>query len=303
LLSAGDHVIVSDIAYAGVSELARDTLPRFGIEVSLVDLSDLAAVRDAMRPRTRLLHCESPVNPIGRLCDLAELARIAHAGGALLSCDNTFASPIGQSPAALGADLVMHSATKYICGHGDALGGAVAGPRALIARLRQDAGIHHGGVMSPFNAWLIARGAATLPLRMAAHQKGAQAVAEWLETRPSVTRVIYPGLPSHPQYDLARRQMHNTSAMIAFQVGPAAKGEALAQAMIDRFEFIHYAVSLGHQRSLIFWLGSDQVLEGSFKGTPASAEGYRAFAGEGIFRLSVGLEDAADIIADLARVL
>jgi cystathionine beta-lyase/cystathionine gamma-synthase len=196
----------------------------------------------------------------------------------------------------------MHSATKYICGHGDALGGAVAGPATLIARLRLEAGIHHGGILSPFNAWLIARGAATLPLRMAAHAKGAQAVAEWLETRQSVTRVIYPGLSSHPQRDLARRQMTNASAMIAFQVGGAANGERLAQALIDRSSFIHYAVSLGHQRTLIYWLGTEGMLAGAFKGGAASMEAYKDWAGDGIFRLSVGLEDAGDIIADLARV-
>lgn len=303
LLSAGDHVIVSDIAYAGVSELARDTLPRFGIEASLVDMSDLSALAAAMRPNTRLVHCESPVNPIGRLCDLAAVARIAHEGGALMSCDNTFASPVGQSPASLGADLVMHSATKYICGHGDALGGAVAGPADLIARLRREAGIHLGASMSPFNAWLIARGAATLPLRMAAHARGAQAVAEWLETRPGVTRVVYPGLTSHPQHDLAQRQMRNASAMIAFQVGSAAQGVQLAQAMIDRCEIIHYAVSLGHQRTLIYWLDTRSMLEGAFRGSAQSAAAYRDWAGDGIFRLSVGLEDAEDLIADLARVL
>jgi methionine-gamma-lyase len=303
VLSAGDHVIVSDISYAGVAELARNTLPRFGISVSLVDLSDPAALSAAMRPNTRLVHCESPVNPIGRLTDLAAVAAIAHAGGALVSCDNTFASPVGQQPAALGVDLIMHSATKYICGHGDALGGAVAGPAELIARLRIEAGIHHGGVMSPFNAWLIARGAATLPLRMAAHARGATEVANWLETRDKVTRVIYPGLPSHPQYALAQRQMANPSAMIAFQVGPAAQGEALAQALIDRCQIVHYAVSLGHQRTLIYWLGTDGMLGGAFQGTAASAQGYRDWAGDGIFRLSVGLEDAADIIADLGRVL
>ncbi len=303
VLSAGDHVVVSDISYAGVAELARNTLPRFGIEVSLADLSDPANLAAVLRPNTRLVHCESPVNPICRLTDLSAISAMAHQAGALVSCDNTFASPVGQSPAALGVDLVMHSATKYLCGHGDAVGGAVAGPRDLIERLRIEAGIHHGGVLSPFNAWLIARGAATLPIRMAAHAKGAQAVAEWLETRQSVTRVIYPGLPSHPQYDLARRQMTSASAMMAFQVGDAATGERLAQAMIDRFDFIHYAVSLGHHRTLIYWLGTDGMLAGAFKGSAASAAAYRDWAGEGIFRLSVGLEDADDIIADLARVL
>ena len=302
-LSAGDHVIVSDVSYAGVAELARDTLPRLGIEVSLVNLPEPGAIEAAMRPNTRLIHSESPVNPILRLTDLAEVSRIAHAGGALHSTDATFASPMGMDMSSLDVDLVMHSITKYIGGHGDAVGGAVAGRADLIRRMRLEAGIHHGGILSPFNAWLIARGAATLPLRMKAHAAGAQAVAEWLETRPGVTRVLYPGLPSHPQHDLARRQMKTASGMIAFQVGSAARGQAIAQDMIDRLKLIHYAVSLGHHRSLIFWMETEGLMKSSFRLTGAAADSYRAFAGDGVFRLSVGLEDAEDLIADLAQVI
>jgi methionine-gamma-lyase len=302
-LSAGDHVVMSDVSYAGVAELARDTLPRLGVKVSLVDMSDLAAVSEAIRPNTRLVHTESPVNPIGRLTDLAAVARIAHQAGALVSCDATFASPLGQANVDLGIDLIMHSVTKYIGGHGDAVGGAIAGRKDLITNIRNEAAIHHGSVMSPFNAWLIARGMATLPLRMQAHQAGAQAVAEWLETRKEVTRVIYPGLPSHPQFELAGRQMKNTSGMISFQVGNAAKGEELAQKMIDRLRLIHYAVSLGHHRSLIFWMETDALMGTSFKLDGHQLESYRSYAGDGVFRLSVGLEDAEDLITDLAQVL
>ena len=248
-LSAGDHVIVSDVSYAGVAELARDTLPRLGIEVSTVNMSDLNAVADALRPNTKLVHTESPVNPIIRLTDLAAVAKLAHEQGALVSCDATFSSPLGMDTEALGIDLVMHSITKYIGGHGDAVGGAVAGSREPIAKMRLEAAIHHGGILSPFNAWLISRGMATLPLRMKAHQAGAQAVAEYLEGHPGVSRVIYPGLPSHPQYDLAQAQLKNTSAMISFQVGDAARGQAVAQKMIDDLQVIHYAVSLGHHRA------------------------------------------------------
>lgn len=302
-LSAGDHAIISDVSYAGVAELARDTLPRMGIEVSAVDMSDTANIVQALRPNTKLIHSESPANPIIRLTDLAEVSRIAHAAGALHSTDATFASPLGMDTNALGVDLVMHSITKYIGGHGDAVGGAVAGPNELIRQMRLEASIHHGGILSPFNAWLIARGASTLPLRMKAHQSGAQAVAEWLETHKKVNRVIYPGLPSHPQYDLAQRQMSNTSGMISFQVGDAASGNAIAQDMIDRMEVIHYAVSLGHHRSLIFWMETEGLMNTSFRLSGAAAESYRAFAGDGIFRLSVGLEDADDLIADLDRAL
>ena len=302
-LSAGDHAIVSDVSYAGVAELARDTLPRLGIEVSTVDMSDLEAVAAAMRPNTRLVHTETPVNPIGRLTDLAAVSKLAHKAGALVSCDATFASPLGQAHVELGVDLIMHSVTKYIGGHGDAVGGAVAGSKELIAQMRTEAAIHHGGIMSPFNAWLIARGMSTLPLRMKAHESGAMAVAEWLQAQKPVTRVIYPGLQSHPQFDLAQRQMTNMSGMITFQVGDTKAGEAVAQKLIDQLEIIHYAVSLGHHRSLVFWMGTDALMETSFRLEGRQLESYRAFAGDGVFRLSVGLEDPEDLIADLARVL
>lgn len=303
LLSSGDHLVISDVSYAGVAELARDTLPRYGVDVTPVDMSDLRAVAEAIRPNTKLVHVESPSNPIMRLSDVAAIAELAHDAGALVSSDATFSSPLGLDAAALGIDLVMHSTTKYVGGHGDAVGGAVCGSADLIQQLRLEAGIHQGGILSPFNAWLIARGAATLPLRMKAHQAGALTVAEWLETRPNVTRVIYPGLPSHPQHELAKRQMKNFSGMLSFQVGDVSKGETLAQAMIEKLKIVHYAVSLGHHRSLIFWMETDGLMETSFRLSGPAQESYRSFAGDGIFRLSVGLEDAEDIIADLAQVL
>ncbi|MEX0285853.1 MAG: PLP-dependent aspartate aminotransferase family protein [Paracoccaceae bacterium] len=302
-LSAGDHVLVSDVSYAGVAELARDTLPRLGIEASFVNMSDLEAVAAAIRPNTKLVHTETPVNPICRLTDLAAVSRLAHQVGALVSCDATFISPLGMDTTALGIDLVMHSITKYIGGHGDAVGGAVAGRADLIRQMRIEAGIHHGGGLSPFNAWLIARGAATLPLRMRAHQSGAMEVATWLEAHPNVTRVIYPGLASHPQYDLAQAQMNNTAGMLSFQVGDVATGERIAHQMIEKLEIIHYAVSLGHHRSLIFWMETEGLMTTSFRLSGAAAKDYRAYGGDGIFRLSVGLEDTVDLIADLDRVL
>lgn len=302
-LSAGDHAVVSDVSYAGVAELARDTLARLGIEVTLVNMSDLEAVAAAIRTNTKLVHCESPVNPIGRLTDLTAVANLAHDAGALVSCDATFASPLGQNCKELGVDLIMHSATKYIGGHGDAVGGAVAGSAAIVQQMRLESAIHHGAVMSPFNAWLIARGAATLPLRMKAHENSALQIAAWLESRKSVSKVIYPGLESHPQFDLAKSQMTNMSGMISFQVGNAQTGRDTAQRLIDRLEIIHYAVSLGHHRSLIFWMETDPLMESSFKLSGDALESYRSFAGDGVFRLSVGLEDADDLIADLAQVL
>lgn len=302
-LSAGDHLVISDVSYAGVAELARDTLPRFGIEVTPVDMSDLAAVAGAIRPNTRLIHSETPVNPLVRLTDLAAVSALAKSSGALHSCDATFASPIATRPLEHGVDLVIHALTKYIGGHGDALGGSVSGRADLIARLNVEAAIHHGGILSPFNAWLIARGASTLPLRMRVHGENGLAVAQFLENHPSVTRVIYPGLRSHPQHELARRQMKNFSGMIAFQVGGKVQGEVIAEAMMQLFEVIHYAVSLGHHRSLCFWMETDGLMQSSFRLTPKQEASYRDYAGDGIFRLSVGLEDAADLIRDLDRVL
>ncbi|HSO47386.1 MAG TPA: PLP-dependent aspartate aminotransferase family protein [Rhizobiaceae bacterium] len=302
-LSAGDHLVISDVSYAGVAELARDTLPRFGIAVTLVDMSDLGALANAIRPNTKLIHTETPVNPLVRLTDLAAVSAIAKSAGALHSCDSTFASPVGTRGAEHGVDLVIHSLTKYVGGHGDALGGSVSGTVELISRLHVEAAVHHGGIISPFNAWLIARGAGTLPIRMRQHAENAGAVATFLENHPRVKRVIYPGLASHPQHELARRQMKNFSGMIAFQVGDVADGEAVAERMMSDFEVIHYAVSLGHHRSLCFWMATDELMHTSFRLEGAQLESFRAYAGDGIFRLSVGLEDAEDLIRDLDRVL
>lgn len=302
-LSAGDHLVVSEVCYAGVTELVRETLPRFGIAVSRVDTADPAAVRAAVRAETRLIHVETPANPLLRLTDLAAVAAIAKAAGVRLSCDATFGSPVATRAADYGVDYTIQSLTKYVCGHGDALGGSVAGRAALIEGLRREATVHQGGALSPFNAWLIARGAATLPLRMAAHEAGAAEVARWLEAHPRVERVFWPGLASHPQHGLARAQMRNFSGMIAFRAGRAAEGRALAQRMAEELRTVHYAVSLGHHRSLIFWIGTDDVMESTFRLEGAALARWREAAGDGVFRLSVGLEDPGDIIADLARVL
>jgi len=301
LLGRGDHVVMSDTNYAGVAELGRDTLPRMGIGVSFVDASDPYNVETAIRPETRLIWLETPANPICRLTDLAAVARVA-AGypGVRIAVDSTFATPVATRPLELGAHYVMHSLTKYIGGHGDAVGGAVLGSREDIAALRLEAGIHYGGVLSPFNAWLIMRGAATLPIRMKAHEENALAVARFLESHPRVTRVIYPGLPSHPQHGLARRQMDNFSGMLTFQAGD---GPQLAERMARELRVIHYAVSLGHHRSLVFWMDTPSLMETSFRLEGAQLESYRAYAGDGIFRMSVGLEDPDDLREDLGRVL
>ncbi|NJA87646.1 aminotransferase class I/II-fold pyridoxal phosphate-dependent enzyme [Rhodocyclus tenuis] len=300
-LKPGDHLVMSDVSYAGVAEFAKDYLPARGIEVSRVDLSQPENLRQALRPTTRLVYAETPANPILKLTDIAAVAAIAHAAGARLIVDSTFATPVATRPLELGADFVVHSLTKYIGGHGDAIGGAVLGKVADLAVLRKEVGIHLGGIISPFNAWLIMRGLATLPLRMRAHEENALSVARWLEDHPRVARVIYPGLASHPQAELARRQMKNFSGMISFQVKGA--GEILARTFAERLEVIHYAVSLGHHRSLIFYLATQDMLRTSFTLTSAQEATYREFAGDGIFRFSVGLEDAADLIRDLEVAL
>ncbi len=301
-LSQGDHLIVPDANYVGIAELARDTLPRFGIEVSFVDVSRPDEVEAAIRPNTRMLWLETPANPTMKLCDIALLAGMAHGKGVPdVAVDSTYATPIATKPLELGADFVVHSLTKYLCGHGDAMGGAVIGRKADLDALNLEASVHFGGVLSPFNAWLILRGVATLPIRMRAHEETALAVARFLEGHPEVTRVYYPGLPSHPQHELASRQMKNFSGMMTFQT--RRKGPEIAQRMVKELELIHYAVSLGHHRSLVYWIGTDDIQASTFRHDPEQLRRYRAFAGDGVFRLSVGIENAEDLIADLARVL
>ena len=299
-LSKGDHLVMCNTNYPGTAEVARHTLPRFGIDMTPVDATDPANVAAALRDETRMVWIETPSNPLLNISDIVAIADIAKARGALLVVDSTFATPIATRPIELGADLVVHSLTKYIGGHGDSMGGSVCGSEELLAPLRTEALSHFGGVISPFNAWLILRGMATLPLRMREHAANAMAVAEYLEGDPRVDTVIYPGLPSHPQHELAARQMDNFSGMLSFRVGDC---QSLAERMMQNLDVIHYAVSLGHHRSLIYLLRTDDLAETSFGLAGGDLDKYRAVAGEGLFRFSVGLEDADDIIADLDRVL
>lgn len=301
-LSAGDHLVISDSNYVGTAELVRDSLPRWGIKVTPVDTSDAREVAAAIRPETKMLWIETPANPIMRLTDIQALSELAHGAGVRdVVVDSTFATPVATRPMELGADFVVHSLTKYIGGHGDAMGGAVIGRKPELDALNLEATVHYGGILSPFNAWLILRGAATLPIRMKAHAETALAVARFLEGHPKVERVLYPGLASHPQHDLAMRQMRNTSGMMSFRV--REDGRQLAQRMIERLEVIHYAVSLGHHRSLIYWIDTAALMQSTFRLPPDGERRYRAFAGDGLFRFSVGLEDAKDICSDLDGVL
>ncbi|MDR2466504.1 MAG: PLP-dependent aspartate aminotransferase family protein [Prevotellaceae bacterium] len=307
LLKAGDHAVISDVAYAALAEITNEMIPALGIEISKVNTTDLNAVEAALKPNTRLVYIETPCNPILRLTDIAAVADIAHRAGASLAVDSTFATPLATKPLKLGADFVVHSLTKYFGGHGDALGGALLGSAAELARLRKTTSIRLGGTISPFNAWLIMRGIATLPLRMKTHAENAAEIAAFLESHPKVKRVIYPGLPSHPQHELAERQMQNYSGMLTFQTrggGGNGDGIAAARKIAERLKIIHYAVSLGHHRSLIFYLDSGELLRTSFKlDAPEQRESWREFAGDGIFRFSAGLEDAADLIEDLDQAL
>ncbi len=283
------HVICTDVSYVAVYRLLKEYFPdKYGIEVSLVDTSDLDAVRQAVRPNTRLIHIETPGNPTTRVSNIAALAAIAKEAGALLSVDSTFASPYLQKPLALGADLVIHSLTKYINGHGDAMGGAVIGRSELIDVIKRQAMVNLGGVISPFNAWLIMRGASTLPLRMRQHSENALQVAWFLEAHPAVSFVAYPGLPSHPQHETAKKQMKMFSGVLAFGL----KGDVdLHNRFVNALQLIVPAVSIGHDESLIVFTGPEDE-RNSF---------YPVEFQNGHLRFSVGLEDAEDIIADLQQ--
>jgi cystathionine beta-lyase/cystathionine gamma-synthase len=299
-LSKGDHLLMPDSNYVGVAELTRDTLPRFGIETSFVDMTNAKAVAAEIRPNTRMLWLETPSNPTMQISDIKTLASLAHEKGVRdVVVDSTYATPIATKPLSLGADFVVHSLTKYIGGHGDAMGGAVLGCKTDLDALNLEATVHFGGVLSPFNAWLIMRGAATLPLRMKAHQEAGMKIAMLLEGHPAIKRVFYPGLASHPQHGLAKAQMKNFSGMMTFQTHE--DGMAVARRMVKQLEIIHYAVSLGHLRSLIYWIGTDDIEQSTFRHGPEAAARFRDYMGDGVFRLSVGIEDGDDLWADLVK--
>lgn len=294
-LRSGDHAIISDVTYDATHRLFADLLPqRYGVEATFVDVSDHAAITAALRPNTKLIHVEAVGNPTTKVADVAAIAQIAHDAGALLSVDSTFTPPPLYRPLADGADLVVHSLTKYINGHGDAMGGAVIGSHELIHAIKADAMVDVGGVISPFNAWLIQRGSVTLPLRLPRHVETAAKVAAFLEADPRVSFILYPGLASHPQHDVATRQFggRGYGAMIAFTVGEG--GDAHLR-FAQNLRLITVAVSLGHDESLLVPIGSNDRKTQAFYPD--------AFKERGLLRFSVGLEDPDDIIADLAAAL
>jgi cystathionine beta-lyase/cystathionine gamma-synthase len=300
LLEAGDHVVAAEVCYTGTQKLLADHLPRFGVEVSLVDTTDLDEVRDALRPGTRLLLVETPGNPLVSISDIEALAALAHGVGARLVVDSTWSGLVTQRPLARGADLVIHSATKYINGHGDALGGAVLGEKKLLAEVRERGVVHLGACISPFNAWLIMRGMVTLPLRVRRHSENALAVARFLESHARVHQVRYPGLASHPQHAVAAKQMRGFSGMMNFTLDCE-----LAEnfRFIERLRLITHAVSLGHDQSLILYVPTAFFFADMVELDERRRAKYQRIMGDGVFRFSVGLEDPDDLIEDLTRAL
>ena len=294
-LRSGDEVITDITLYGCTFAFMRDGLARFGIKITHVDLTDPAALEAAISPATRMVYFETPANPNMRLVDIAAISAIARGVGARTVVDNTYATPMLTRPVTLGADIVVHSATKYLGGHGDLIGGLVAGGADDLAEVRL-VGIKEmtGAVMAPFNAFLILRGLKTLQLRVERHCKTALNVARMLEAHPAVAKVAYPGLESFAQHDLARRQMPGFGGMIAFEL---AGGFAAGAAMMNRLQMVRRAVSLGDAESLI------QHPASMTHSTYSAEERYAYGISDGLIRLSVGLEDEADILRDLEQAL
>ena len=292
-LSAGDHIVSEENTYGGVTRMFTRVLDKLGLEFSFVDTRDPDRIREAMRPNTRLVHVETPTNPLMRICDLAAAADIAHQAGAILMVDNTFASPFNQRPLELGADVTVHSSTKYLNGHSDIIGGILAVNDDELAEDIRFVRKSTGAVPGPMDAWLCLRGTKTLHVRMERHNANGLAVAQHLEEHPAVRRVIYPGLDSHSQHDLARSQMSGFTGMVALDLGNPDQARALATGT-DVFQL---AESLGGVESLI----SIPALQ-----THASVpKDLREAMGvtEGLVRLSVGIEDLQDLLEDLDQAL
>lgn len=293
LLQSGDRVVYPKVSYMAVYRMFHELFNRkFGVETVMVDMTDLEAVKKAITPRTKLVHIETPDNPTVGVTDIAAVAEIAHKNGAILSVDNTFASPLNQRPLALGADFVVDALTKFINGHGDAQGGAIlSNDLETMDRIRYEAQVNVGSVISPFNAWQIFRGSVTFPLRMQRINESSLKIAQWLEQRKNVTFVSYPGLPSNPGYHTAKKQMTNGfGGVISFGVNTDDKS---VESFCAALKVVTFAVSLGHDESLIFPQPSyDERIH-------LYPEKFR----NGFIRFSVGLEDPDDIIRDIDQAL
>ncbi len=292
-LHAGDHVICSHNVYGGTARLFNLIVRHYGIDIQYVDMSNVDVVAAAIQPNTKLIHVETPTNPLMSITDIAAVCEIAHARGVEVSVDNTFMSPVLQSPLKLGADIVMHSTTKFLNGHSDGLGGALIGSRPEHKErfwLVQKAA---GGIMSPFECFLVLRGIRTLALRMKQHEENGRAVAEFLSTQPKVKRLAYPGLKSHPQYELAARQQRGFGSMLSFDLGT----REAAGRFLGAIKLFLNAESLGGVESLASH--SATTTHASLTDAERDAIGIT----EGLVRLSVGIEDKDDLIADLEQAL
>ena len=300
LLKSGDHVILSRSMFGSTLNLFAKEFGKFGVETTFVSQTDVAEWRAAVKLNTKLLFAETPTNPLTEVCDIAALASIAHDAGALLAVDNAFATPVLQKPAALGADIVMHSGTKYLDGQGRVMAGALCGSQALITEKFAPVVRTAGMVLSPFNAWVVLKGLETLGIRVKAQCEAALAMARWLEAHPAVARVYYPGLPSHPQHDLAMRQQNGLGGgVLAFVLAGDTPEQARARAfhVIDSCRMLSIATNLGDTKTII-----------SHPATTSHGrltEEHRQAAGitQGVIRLAVGLEYVPDIQADLSRGL
>ena len=294
LLSAGDHVVAGNDLYGGTYRIMRKVFERFGVAFTFVDTTDLAATSAAFRPETRLLWIETPSNPLLRVTDIEACAAVARGHGAWSLVDNTFATPYLQQPLGLGADFVLHSTTKYLGGHSDVVGGAVVmNDDSLHERLRflQNA---VGAVPGPMDCFLVLRGTKTLHLRMERHSQNAARIAEWLEAHPATLRVHYPGLRSHPQHELASRQMRAPGGMVSFEV---KGGIEASRRVAERVRLFALAESLGGVESLL-----DHPAIMTHASIPAE-ERRKAGLADGLLRLSVGVEDVDDLVADLSQAL
>ncbi|WP_300440833.1 O-succinylhomoserine sulfhydrylase [Zoogloea sp.] len=293
LLSAGDHVIASRGLFGATQQLFGNILSRFGIVTTFVAATDLDAYRAAVTPNTKLFFVESPSNPLTELVDIAAVAAIAHEAKALLAVDNCFCSPALQQPLKFGADLVIHSATKYLDGQGRVLGGAVCGSKVLVDEVLKFLRTA-GPCISPFNAWIILKGLETLKIRMAAQSAGALELATWLEAQPQVARVHYPGLPSHPQYELALRQQSSGGAIVSFEV---TGGREEAWKVVDATRVVSITANLGDTKTTLTHPAS--TTHGRISPEAREAAGIR----ESLLRVAVGLESIEDLKVDLARGL
>ena len=300
LLKSGDHVVYSRSLFGSTIKLIGSEFARFGVESTAVPQTDLGAWKAAVRSNTRLLFAETPTNPLGEVCDIAALADIAHRAGALLAVDNCFATPALQRPVDFGADIVMHSGTKYLDGQGRVMAGALCASEALVREKFLPVQKNSGMVLSPFNAWVVLKGMETLDLRMRAQSALTLELAQWLQTQPAVAQVHYPGLPSHPQHALAMKQMNNLGgAVLSFDVKAGNPEQARARAfhVLDALQVLSLCTNLGDTKTLLTHPASTS------HGKLTEAQRQAAGIGQGMVRAAVGLEHIDDIKADLARGL